>query len=618
MLPFDATKTYHKSIVGAVAAGTSLRLSVVLPRSFGVTCCRVILERDGRETQYIPMDWASTDGNEEWWTKELFFGETGVYFYYFSYDTSWGTAFLLRDGVSQRARVGGENVWQQTVYDPDYRTPDGIKNGVIYQIFPDRFYFSGQQKENVPSGRRLRSDTGNLPAWEPDKDGKIRNNDFFCGDFRGIEEKLDYIASLGTSVIYLNPIGESHSNHRYDTADYLKPDPLLGTEEDFVSLAAAVHKRGMKLILDGVYSHTGDDSVYFNKYGRYGEGGAYRDENSPYRKWYTFRSDGTYACWWGIDTLPEVNENDPDFTAFITGENGVMAHWLSLGADGFRFDVADELPDEFIDRARETIKKKNEENYFLGEVWEDATNKISYGKRRRYLAGGQFDGVMNYPFRKAILDFLLTGNAERFMDEVYTVALNYPPAAMNACMNFLGTHDTARILTLLAGLEPDKMTRSQQARINLSEAQKKRAERLLRMAVPMLYVLPGIPCVYYGDEAGMYGAKDPFNRCCYPWGKENGEILGLYAYFGKIRREYEVLQNGGFYPLSAELGCVAYLRYAPGMKRIAVIANNNPQAITYDLNVDMRDMKCIFGGEKRGGSVYIPANTAAVVADGQV
>lgn len=615
MLPFDATKTYHKSIIGAAAAGTSLRLSVVLPRSFGVTCCRVILERDGVPAQYEKMDWASTDGSTEWWTKELFFGEPGVYFYHFSYDTSWGTTFLMRDGMSQKARIGGESVWQQTVYDPSLHTPEGIKRGIIYQIFPDRFRFSGEKKKNVPAGRVLRGDMENLPVWEPDADGKIRNNDFFCGDFKGIEEKLDHIASLGTSVIYLNPIGESHSNHRYDTADYRKPDPLLGTEQDFVSLAEAAHKRGMKIILDGVYSHTGDDSVYFNKYGRYGAGGAFRDQTSPYRKWYTFLPNGKYECWWGIDTLPEVNENDPEFTAFITGENGVMAHWLSLGADGFRLDVADELPDEFIDKARSALKKADPENYFLGEVWEDATNKISYGKRRRYLLGGQFDGVMNYPFRKAIINFLLTSNAERFMDEVYSVVLDYPPPAMNACMNFLGTHDTARILTLLAGINPDKMTRSQQARISYSEAQRKRAVELLRMAVPLLYVLPGIPCVYYGDEAGMYGAKDPFNRGCYPWGKENGEIMGLYACFGKIRQEYEVLREGGFYPLSAELGCVAYLRYAPGMRRVAVIANNNPQAITYDLNADMREMHCIFGGEKREGAVWIPARSAAVLAD---
>ena len=615
MLQFDACAKYHKSVTGAIAAGDSLRLSVVLPRSFGVTCCRVILEHGGEQPRYISMDWASTDGNEEWWTKELYFGEAGIYFYHFSYDTSWGTTFLMRDGESQRASVNGRNVWQQTVYTPGLHTPDGMKNGVIYQIFPDRFRFSGIKKENVPPDRILRNDTENLPVWEPDKDGKIKNNDFFCGDFKGIEEKLDYIASLGTSVIYLNPIGESHSNHRYDTADYLKPDPLLGTEADFVSLVKAAHERGIKIILDGVYSHTGDDSVYFNKYGRYGESGAFNDENSPYRRWYTFKKDGSYSCWWDIDTLPEVKENEPSFTDFITGENGVMEHWLSLGADGFRLDVADELPDEFIDRARARVKEKSPDNYFLGEVWEDATNKVSYGVLRRYLLGGQFDGVMNYPFRKSVIDFLLSSNAERFMDEVYSVVLNYPPQALNACMNMLGTHDTARILTVLTGINLDKMTRNQQAKISLSPAQKSRAEKLVKMAVPMIYTLPGIPCVYYGDEAGMYGAKDPFNRCCYPWGRENSEILELYKFFGRVRKGYPVLQNGGFYPLSAEMGCAAYLRYSEGMGRIAAIANNNPHEITYSLNYDMREMTCIYGGENIGGAVVIPANTAAVLAD---
>ncbi len=615
MLPFDASKNYHKSIIGAMAAGNTLRLSVVLPRSFGVTCCRIILEKDGEDTKYVDMDWASTDGNEEWWTKELFFGEKGVFFYHFSYDTSWGTTQLFRDGESQRASVSGKNVWQQTVYDPALVTPDAIKNGIIYQIFPDRFRFSGIKKENVPADRILRSDWGSTPVWEPDTDGKIKNNDFFRGDFKGIEEKLDHIAALGTSVIYLNPIGESHSNHRYDTADYLKPDPLLGTEEDFRSLVRAAHERGIRIILDGVYSHTGDDSVYFNKYGRYESAGAYGNESSQYRPWYTFKPDGKYNCWWNIDTLPEVNEHDPSFADFITGENGVIRYWLALGADGFRLDVADELPDEFIDRAHKTIKDASRENYFLGEVWEDATNKISYGARRRYLLGGQFDGVMNYPFRTAVIDFVLSANAQRFMDEVYSVVLNYPPQALNACMNMLGTHDTPRILTVLTGLNLERMSRSRQADIRLSDSQKSRAEQLIRMAVPLIFTLPGIPCVYYGDEAGMYGAKDPFNRGCYPWGHENGEILALYEYFGKIRKTYPVLREGGFYPLSSELGCVAYLRYSEGMSRVAVIANNNPHPITYDLNYDMRGMQCIFGGEKLDGAVYIPANGAAVIAD---
>lgn len=615
MLSFDASKTCYKSIPGAVAAGTCLRLSVLLPRSFGVTCCRIILESDNAEARYINMDWASTDGYEEWWTKELYFGEAGVFFYHFSYDTAWGTTVLLRDGAGQRSAVNGAAPWQQTVYEPGLKTPENIKNGVIYQIFPDRFLYSGQKKKSVPEDRILRSDWGGVPVWEPDESGKIKNNDYFCGDFKGIEEKLDYIASLGASAIYLNPINEAHSNHRYDTADYMKPDPLLGTEADFRSLAEEAHKRGIRIILDGVYSHTGADSLYFNSLGRYGAGGACRDENSPYRKWYTFNKDGTYSCWWDIEILPEVRENEPSFYEFITGENGVIAHWLDLGADGFRFDVADELPDEFIDRARKAVKKNNAENYFLGEVWEDATNKISYGTRRKYLLGGQFDGVMNYPFRAAVIDFMLTANAERFMDEVYSVVLNYPPQALAACMNMLGTHDTARILTVLSGINIDSMSRAQQAKINLAQSRRERAEKLLKAAVPLIYTLPGIPCVYYGDEAGMYGAKDPFNRGCYPWDAQNSEILGLYRFFGDIRKKYPVLRNGGFYPLSAQMGCAAFLRYSEGLKRVAAISNNNSHSISYTLNYDMRDMLCVFGGEKQGGDVLIAANATAVLAD---
>ena len=616
MLPFDAEKDYYKSIRGAIAAGERLRLRVLLPRSFGVSYCTLLLTRDGGETEYISMQWEQTDGVEEWWYTDLSVSDAGLYFYRFEYTTAWGTSVLRRIDGTQRGGVDGTDDWQLTVYPRAFHTPDAFKGGVFYQIFPDRFNDSGTPKQNVPTDRILHTDKTDIPVYQPDPRGVVRNNDYFGGDLQGITDKLTYLESLGVTAIYLNPIAEAHSNHRYNTADYKKVDPMLGTEEDFRRLCDCAHKKGIKIVIDGVYSHTGDDSVYFNKYGRYPGLGAYQSPESPYYRWYTFGATrNKYACWWNIDTLPEVKEEDPGYLEFITGKDGVLDFWFALGADGVRLDVADELPDVFLDRVRECVKRHGEEKLLLGEVWEDASNKISHGGRRRYFDGRQLDGVMNYPFRSAIIDFALTANAEAFMRDVCAIVDNYPPEAMHACMNLLGTHDTERILTALSGVDLSHKSRASQAKLTLRGEALHNAKKRLKMAAALLYVLPGIPCIYYGDEAGMTGAKDPFNRAFYPWGHEDGNLVDHYRQLGALRKRFDVFKTGGFYPLSAELGCVAFLRYRPGTKRVCVIANNNHAPITYNLNDDMRGMQVYLGGEKQDGSVRIDANTAAILTD---
>ena len=362
---FDAAKTEHLSVLGAVAAGETLRLRVLLPRSFGVTACTLLIAKDGEETQAVPLDWESTNGYDEWWHKPLTF-DAGLYFYHFSYQTSWGTTVLHKNPLDFSAGVEGTEDWQLTVCPAEAKTPEAIRGGVIYQIFPDRFYASGAQKKDVPADRVFHADKSETPVYLPDEDGEIRNNDYYGGDLRGIAEKLPYLASLGVTLLYLNPVCEAHSNHRYNTADYMKTDPLLGTDADLSALCRAAHAAGIRVIVDGVFSHTGDDSVYFNKKGRYPGPGAYQSDASPYRSWYTFgESRDDYKSWWDIDTLPEVNENDPGFTEFITGENGVIDRWMGLGADGYRLDVADELPDAFLDRVRAAVKRHSDESYLL-------------------------------------------------------------------------------------------------------------------------------------------------------------------------------------------------------------------------------------------------------------
>ena len=611
-IPYISSKEYHKYPFGAMKEGTSAVFRIVLPRNFGCTGARLVIKKDGEDYSKVSMQWDCMQGDsEEWWKVELTFDETGLYFYHFEYDSGWGTGGIYRYRQTRNGclSAGGDD-WQTSVYSKDFTTPEWIAGGIFYQIFPDRFCCSNQKKENVPSDRILRNDYLSEPYWKPDKNGKTLNNDYFCGDFKGIEQKLGYLESLGVNCIYLNPIFEAHSNHRYDTADYEKTDPLLGTEEDFRSLCKEAKKHGIKIILDGVFSHTGSDSRYFNKKARYKDLGAYQSKQSPYFDWYKFRSwPDDYVSWWGIDILPELDESNPGFIDYITGEGGIAGRWLKNGASGWRLDVADELPDEFLESFRASVKKQNPQALIIGEVWEDASNKSSYGKRRHYLDGTQLDSVMNYPFAQAIIDFVRDGCAEAFDDVIMSVTENYPKPVTDVLMNHIGTHDTQRAITALAGENAGGRGRAWQSGRRLDEKSRRKGVKLLKEAAVLQFTLPGVPCIYYGDETGLEGYGDPFNRRFYPWGNEDGELIDFYRTLGKIRRENSDFVSSRYETVSALLGCVAYKRGS-----ITVIANSNPHPIRYNLPPELFGSRLIFGGTDCDSySVGIDANSAVIL-----
>lgn len=612
-VPFNSRDIKHKSIFGSIAAGENLRLCVLMPRSFMCSGVSLVLHKDGETSFEKPLFWCGMNGNdEEWWDITFSFPEEGLYFYYFTYKTPYGKGniFLKSGGCGEFAPEGNE--WQQTVYKKGFKTPDWVKGGIMYQIFPDRFSCSGKQKKNVPSDRIIHRLTDEQPYYKPDENGKILNNDYYGGDFKGIEKKLPYLKSLGVTVIYLNPIFEAHSNHRYNTADYLKTDMLLGTEKDLKDLVKKADEQNIKIILDGVFSHTGSDSIYFNRENRYSSNGAYNSENSPYREWYTFNDDGTYESWWGIETLPETNEENESFIEFITGENGVLNKWLDCGIAGFRLDVADELPDKFLDALYSCVKKKNPDNFVLGEVWEDASNKISHGGRRRYLLGEQLDSVMNYPFACAVISFMRYGVAETFMENIVTVCENYPKEVLDCLMNHIGTHDTARILSRLVCPELENKTRELQALHKLTKKEYEKAKTLLKTATVLQYTLPGFPSVYYGDEAGLTGGGDPFNRAFFPWEKADTELTEWFIKLGKIRHSLPCLKDGVFKPFSAMLSCVAYERVREDSK-IFVIANRNPHEIDYYLPEIYKYKKELISETVTSDFVKIPPYGAAII-----
>jgi len=620
-IPYNSRKSYHKTPFGAVAEGTEIVFRVILPRETGAKAVRLMAAHDGsQEYAALPMRWERMEGpGEEWWTVRFAPSGPGLLFYHFEFDSANGLNRISNDGAGLGRICDAAKDWQLTVYSPDFKTPDWIKGGIIYQIFPDRFCRPAGA-ENAPSGEAgggllLRSDWGGEPLWEPDEKGDITRYDFFGGTLKGIAEKLGYLAELHVSCIYLNPVFEAHSNHRYDTADYSKIDPLLGSEEDFRELCSLALKKGIRVILDGVFSHTGADSIYFNKNRRYPLQGAYNTQQSPYYKWYTFRRwPDDYKCWWGIDILPEINENEPGFKEFITGENGIARKWLKAGASGWRLDVADELPDGFLDNFRKAVKSENPDAYILGEVWEDASVKCSYGKRRRYLGGSQLDSVMNYPFANALLDFALTGQAETLMDILLDILENYPPESIHTLMNHIGTHDTVRAVTRLATGADDGSLGPGRKAAPLNPQQREKGLALMKFISAVQFTLPGVPCIYYGDEAGLEGGRDPFNRGCYPWGAQDKQLLEHYRLLGKIRKNCAALIDGDFEAVSACNGCIAFARSGRN-ERLLTAANSGSKEAAVPLPEEWRSSEILLGNARFcTGSLVIPAAGAVILA----
>ncbi len=570
--PFDSSNRIYKPHFGAIKAGETLLLRILIHKDALVHEAYLNITPDGRQSYEIKLE------PKEWLEDYRFYDasvklDVGLYWYFFRYTSDYGE-FFVKKTENSLGIVSGEGMsWQQTVYSADFKTPHFLDGGIIYQIFPDRFYNSGTPKSNVPNDRFLTDDWDKQPEYRQNNGVCSLGNDYYGGDLKGIEQKLPYLEDLGVSVIYLNPIFEAHSNHRYNTADYLKIDSLLGDENDLKSLCKAAKKRGISIIIDGVFSHTGDDSIYFNKYKRYGGKGAYNDYNSPYRAWYSFGNyDCGYSAWWGVPSLPEVKEENESYLEFITGGNGVIRKWLSCGVSGVRLDVADELPDVFLENLRRCVKSYNKDAYILGEVWEDASNKISYGARRKFLLGSQLDSVMNYPFKDAIIDYVCKGNAQGLLKTVQTVLENYPDGSIRTLMNHIGTHDTARVITAIANYGKFCGDRQWQADARLDENQYNFAVLRLKIAAVIQYSLPGVPSLYYGDEAGLTGFGDPFCRGTYPWGKENTDLLSFYKALGKLRRKSAVFADGEFVPVCVNDGLFAFLRRS-GNESLLIAAN---------------------------------------------
>ena len=544
----DSRNPIYRTPMGAAACGTALTLRVR-----GENLVKV----------WLRLWWQDAEARQpmrrigaELFEYEFRLPDTpGLLWYFFIAEDDEGSTWYLGNASDGLGGIGEVSLhepagYQITVYDGASHSPVWLRDGMMMQIMVDRFHRSGPlDVSKLPPTSFYHQHWDDNPTLiiNDDKYGYNINNDFFGGNLRGVIEKLDYIRSLGVTVLYFNPIFKARSNHKYDTGDYRAIDPSFGTEEDFRELCQAAADRGIRVILDGVFSHTGADSLYFNRDGNYGPGGAFNDPASPYAAWYRFRSwPDDYECWWGFKTLPNVHEETESYQDFIINDDdSVAAHWLRAGAAGWRLDVADELPMDFIRRLRTRVRQVKPDAAIIGEVWEDPSNKIAYDEQRCYCLGDTLDCTMNYPLRTAILDVLCRRiNAAEFVRQVESQRENLPAEFYYSQMNILGTHDTPRAINVLADVGEMSPERELRKPMQLEEEAFARGRRRMIAGWTLLCAMPGMPCLYYGDEAGMTGMADPYCRGTYPWGQEDLELREIYRGIMNDRMHCAALRTG--------------------------------------------------------------------------
>ncbi|MET0771661.1 MAG: alpha-amylase family glycosyl hydrolase [Candidatus Limnocylindrales bacterium] len=635
-LQHDSRSDLYRSPLGAVPAGGPVLLRVRAAAGDLGSARLVVTDRLAGTTSSLPMTVVATDPTT---------GDHGVDWWQATLDTPTAPtildySFVVADGASRRflsddaTLDGGTGTiarspletpgWQLTVFDPDLSTPDWTRGAVVYQVFPDRFANGDPTNDPSPdatpgpdgSARFVQGDVYGNPIiakdWEELPEGYCRahmdvtcdedplGRDFFGGDLDGLTDRLDELATRGVTAIYLNPIFAAPSNHRYDTTDYLTIDPDLGTDADFDALIAGAHARGIKVILDGVFNHLSSDSPWFDRMGRYPELGACESADSPYRDWFTFRAPGPgqpspcapsepggddtyYESWAGFDTIPALRET-PEVVELITGEDGVVRHWLRRGIDGWRLDVANDLSPALLRAIRAAARAEDPEALIIAEEWNDSS---------AWLLGDQADSTMDYRFRRAAIGFVagetpdLDGaigglTASGFARTIAGMREDYPPAAWDALLHMLDSHDTTRILwTLTPGAENEAGKSDPTARALGLQS--------LRLISALQLTMPGMASVYYGDEVGLSGQDDPDDRRPYPWGAEDADLLAWYTRLGELRADRSALATGDLVWLGSEdaVGALGYLRRSADDAALVAV-NVGSEDWTLDLDVTGR------------------------------
>ncbi len=592
--PLTIRKTVgSKNVYNCAFKKGNIKISLLAPRIYCANGCYLHFEHDFSDrTDTLKMHFEGIENGCDVYTCRIS-PDVGLYYFHFSLLCNGEAYSVASCGDEKYGYITKDypNKFQIMFYKNAYTPVKWFSEGVMYHIFVDRFF---KTNNKLP----IRNDAVYIKDWYNGEveyveypGQPLNNNSFFGGSLYGVCNKLDYLADLGIKTIYLSPIFKAYSNHKYDTGDYMKIDDMFGGEKAFSLLVKEAHKRNMRIILDGVFNHTGDDSLYFNRYGKYPQKGAYSGKESKYYNWFDFYDfPDKYRCWWGIGIMPSLNHTVPELREYLCGENGVIRHWLRKGADGWRLDVADELPEDLLFDIKKACDAEKPGSLLIGEVWEDASNKIAYSSRRHYFEGKALDGVMNYPLRNAIISFVKYNDAHAMSHALTLLSRHYPHYSLMNAMNFLGTHDTERILTVLGGKECCGESGSQLAAMRMSNEELRLGKSRLRLAFALLVCCPGVPCIYYGDEVGMQGYRDPFNRRPYPWGNEDKELQEYFKETIKLRKKIP-FKKGKTEVICAENGILVFKRYCSSSSVTCIFNANN-----YEKTLYINDEKIVIGG----------------------
>lgn len=603
MTVFNSRNRWFKSYTGPLkleekednSLFAKLRFRICL-ENYRVKSAFIVMEQmigRARKITSIPMKEVTIRSADNVYEADMLFVEPATYEYYFKFTDDRGTHFIRKSENSFEGFVTDwleKEPWILTVY-KEIQTNLKMQNGIMYQIFPDRFY-KGKTDAKLPEDRWYRN-WGEMPCYTNDYTNNKRgiSRDFFGGNFAGMQEKIAYLKKMHINVVYSNPICLSSTNHRYAAIDYKKVDSVLGTEEEFKKLIEAYHDAGIIFILDVVFNHTGSDSVYFDRYNEHNSDGAYQSENSKYRDWYYISKNHQvgYECWWNDPSLPKLNYQSESLNEYLFGTNGVMRYWYeNWGIDGIREDVADELPNHIREEMfRISDDEKGSEKVIIPEVWEDASRKWAYDDFMEYMQGKQATSVMNYPVKEMLLAYVRYGGdywSSKFEKTCYEIFKeNYPKEIAYSLMNFLSTHDTVRAITKLAGPEVDDKPREWQAEHTfLTKEEYKLGRKRLMLAYLVIFFLPGIPSIYYGDEIGMQGMKDPFCRMCFTWNHIDKKILRFFKRLCATRTaNSEFLAVSDFEIVCCESSFLAFERISENKKlRIFLNFSNEEKDIT--------------------------------------
>lgn len=571
--------------VGGVWDGMMYKVTIQVPFEVGwIERMKFLVSRD-KERFVFQLNHVKNEGGLVFFETTVELMNYAVYHFCFSFEANRVFQYLKKKNITAKNCITLEESWKMSV---GFDVPDWAKGANMYHIFVDRYKKGRLEPLEPMPNRTIHENWDEKPVIGPDEKGNW-NIDFFGGDLKGIEKTIKYIKRMGFTILYLSPIMRSQSNHRYDTANYEEVDPYVGTNEDLRSLCSVAHKHGMRVILDAVFNHTGNDSIYFNEYGTYDSVGAYQSEASPFYNFYRHYWDGTknvFSYWWGMKNLPVCDGNSWEWKAYILGEGGVIDEWFSLGIDGLRADVADELSDDFIKHMRDAIKRNKPDGLFIGEVWYSPMRM-----NRGYLSSGKgMDSVMNYNFISSMIHYFKYADYDKLDNTITEIQTEYPDDSILTGMNFTSTHDISRDIEIFGcddfnryGEWPWNLLNNDLNWIKnhkLTKEQYKHGKEVFKVYFFALTFMPGILSVFYGDEVGLQGIGNLANRATYPWGRRDKDLLKFVRKCLNIRNKYEFLKKADWNILSLDKDKLMFERVL-GNEKILVIVNRTNETLGF-------------------------------------